>query len=261
MTVTTNGIDIHYTLEGEGPLVTMSHSLGCNLTMWDEQARLLKQRYQVLRLDTRGHGQTSAPAGAYTLEQLAEDLCGLLTELGITQTHFVGLSMGGMIGQVFALRYPHMVQSLALCDTTSRVPPDARPNWEERIRTVQTGGMEALVEPTIEGWFTASFREQRRDVIDKVRAMLRSTPPQGYIGCCHAIPKLDTSERLGEIRCPAIVIVGAQDPRTPVAAARTIHEALPSSDLVVLESASHLSNMEQPEAFNKALLDFLGRSV
>jgi 3-oxoadipate enol-lactonase len=261
MTVTTNGIDIHYTLEGKGPLVTMSHSLGCNLTMWDEQARFLKQRYQVLRLDTRGHGQTSAPAGAYTLEQLAEDLCGLLTELGITQTHFVGLSMSDMIGQVFALRYPHMVQSLALCDTTSRIPPDGWPIWEERIRTVQANGMEALVESTIEAWFTAAFREQRRDVTDRVRAMLRSTPPQGYIGCCHAIPNLNTTDRLGEIRCPTIVIVGDQDPRTPVVAARTIHEALPSSELVVLKSASHLSNMEQPEAFNKALLDFLGRSA
>ncbi len=127
MTITTNGIDIHYTLEGEGPTVTMSHSLGCKLTMWDEQARALAQRYRVLRFDTRGHGQTSAPTGAYTLEQLADDLYGLLTELGIAQTHFVGLSMGGMIGQVFALKHPHMVRSLALCDTTSRVPPDSWP--------------------------------------------------------------------------------------------------------------------------------------
>jgi 3-oxoadipate enol-lactonase len=134
MTATTNGIDIHYTLEGEGPLVTMSHSLGCNLRMWDEQARTLRQRYRVLRLDTRGHGQTSAPTGAYTLEQLAGDLHGLLTELGIAQTHFLGLSMGGMIGQVFALNYPYMVQSLVLCDTTSRVPPEASSSWEERIR-------------------------------------------------------------------------------------------------------------------------------
>lgn len=261
MTLTKNGIDIYYTLEGDGPSVTMSHSLGCNLAMWDEQARALKQRYQVLRFDTRGHGQTSAPTGAYTLEQLAEDLCGLLTELGIARTHFVGLSMGGMIGQVFALRYPHMVRSLALCDTTSRIPPDSWPIWEERIRTVQANGMEALVESTIEAWFTAAFREQRRDVTDRVRAMVRSTPPQGYIGCCHAIPKLSTTDRLGEIRCPAIVIVGEQDPRTPVVTARIIHEALPSSELVVLKSASHLSNMEQPEAFNKALLDFLGRSA
>ena len=261
MTVRANGIDIHYTLEGQGPLVTMSHSLGCNLTMWDKQAHALKERYRVLRFDTRGHGQTSAPTGAYTLEQLADDLSSLLTELEIAHTHFVGLSMGGMIGQVFALRHPHMVQSLALCDTTSHVPPDNWPVWEERIRTVQAKGMEGLVEPTIEAWFTGMFRERRRDVTDTVRAMLRSTPPQGYIGCCHAIAKLNTTDRLSEIRCPAIVIVGEEDPRAPVAAARTIHQALLGSQLVVLKSASHLSSMEQPEAFNQVLLDFLAHSA
>lgn len=261
MKIRTNGIDIHYTLEGEGPSVTMSHSLGCNVAMWDEQARVLKQHYRVLCVDTRGHGQTSAPTGAYTLEQLVEDLRGLLTALGIAHTHFVGLSMGGMIGQVFALTHPQMVQSLTLCDTTSRVPADSWPTWEERIRTVQAKGMEALVEPTIEGWFTAPFRQQRRDVTDKVRAMLRSTPPQGYIGCCHAIPKINTTDRLRELRCPVMVMVGEEDPRTPVAVARTIHEALPSSEFVVLKSASHLSNMEQPDVFNKALLAFLGRAA
>jgi 3-oxoadipate enol-lactonase len=257
MKIAANGIEVHYTLEGAGPLVTLSHSLGCNVSMWDEQARALSDRYKVLRFDTRGHGGTSAPAEAYTLDQLADDLHGLLTGLDVARTHFVGLSMGGMIGQVFALKYPQMLQSLVLCDTTSRFPADSWPTWEERIRTVQTGGMEALVEPTIEGWFTAPFREQHRDVTDKVRAMLRGTPPQGYIGCCHAIPKIDTTDRLGEIRCPAMVIVGEDDPRTPVATARTLHDALPSSELVVLQSASHLSNMEQPDAFNEALLRFL----
>ncbi|MFQ5937451.1 MAG: alpha/beta hydrolase, partial [Acidiferrobacterales bacterium] len=137
-------------------------------------------------------------------------------------------------------------------------PADSWPIWEKRIRTVETHGMEPLVEPTIETWFTGPFCEQRRDVTDRVRAMLRTTPPQGYAGCCHAIPKINTTERLGAIRCPTLVIVGADDPRTPVAAARTIHEALPSSELAVLESASHLSNMEQPEAFNEAMVGFLG---
>lgn len=257
MKAAANGIEVHYTLQGEGPLVTLSHSLGCNVSMWDEQVRALGEQFKVLCFDTRGHGKTSAPAEAYTLDQLADDLHDLLTGLGITQTHFVGLSMGGMIGQVFALKYPQRVQSLVLCDTTSRFPPDSWETWEERIRAVQASGMDALVEPTIEGWFTPSFRDNRRDVTDKVRAMLRSTPPQGYIGCCHAIPKINTTERLGELRCPAMVIVGEEDPRTPVAAARTIHEALPSSELVVLKSASHLSNMEQPDAFNSALVRFL----
>ncbi len=265
MKLTANGIDIHYTLEGEGPAVTLSHALGCNLSLWDDQARALKGRYRVLRYDTRGHGQTSAPPGPYSLELLAEDVHGLLTGLRITETHFVGLSMGGMIGQVFTLKYPKMVRSLVLCDTTSRYPKEALPAWEERVRTVETKGMEAIVEPMLQRWFTAPFRERRRDVMERVRAMLRGTSPQGYVGCCHALPKINTTDRLREIRCPSLVIVGEQDPGTPVEMARAIYSALPSAELAILRLASHLSNLEQPEEFNGVLLNFLdtatGRSA
>jgi len=259
MKLTANGIGIHYTIEGEGPVVTLSHSLGCSLSMWDDQVRALKGRYRVLRFDTRGHGQTSAPPGPYTLEQQVEDVHGLLTGLGIRETHFVGLSLGGMIGQLFALKYPEVVRSLVLCDTTSRFPADVGPVWEERIRTVEAKGMEAMVEPTLQRWFTAPFRERRPEVMDRVRAMLRATPPQGYTGCCHAIPKINTTDRLREVRCPALVIVGEEDPGTPVEMARAIYAALPSAELVILRSASHLSNMEQPEEFNRVLLGFLDK--
>ncbi len=261
MKLTANGIDIHYALEGDGPVVTMSHSLGCSLSMWDDQARALKGRYRVLRFDTRGHGQTSAPPGAYTLDQMADDLYGLLTGLGVKETHFVGLSMGGMIGQVFALKHPAMVRSLILCDTTSRYPKEARPMWEERIRTVEAKGMEPLVEPTLQRWFTAPFRQRRRDVMERVGAMVKSTPAQGYIGCSHAIPKIDVTDRLREVRCPALVIVGEEDPGTPVEMARAIHAALPMAELAILRSASHLSNMEQPEEFNRVLLGFLDKAT
>ena len=265
MKLTANGIEIHYVLEGEGPVVTLSHALGCNLSLWDEQARALKGRYRVLRFDTRGHGQTSAPPGPYSLELLAEDVRVLLTGLGITGTHFVGLSMGGMIGQVFTLKYPEMVRSLVLCDTTSRYPADALLAWEERIRAVEAKGMEVMVEPMLQRWFTEPFRERRRDVMERVGAMLRTTPPHGYIGCCHALPKINTTDRLREVRCPALVIVGEQDPGTPVEMARAIYAALPAAELAILHSASHLSNLEQPEEFNGALLNFLdkatGRSV
>ena len=260
MKLAANGIEIHYTLEGEGPVVTLSHALGTNLSLWDDQAQALKARYRVLRFDTRGHGQTSAPPGPYSLEQLADDLRGLLTGLGLTDTHYVGLSMGGMIGQVFALQYPKMVRSLALADTTSCYPKEALPAWEERIRTVETKGMEAIVEPMLQRWFTAPFRERRQDVMDRVRAMLRGTSPQGYVGCCHALPKINTTDRLREVRCPALVIVGEEDPGTPVAMARAIHAALPSAGLAILSSASHLSNMEQPEEFNRVLLAFLDKA-
>jgi len=260
MKIRANGIDIHYTVEGDGPWLTMSHSLACNLHMWDEEAKRLSKRYKVLRYDTRGHGASGAPAGAYTLELLADDLHGLLQALGIKTTHFVGLSMGGMIGQTYALKYPAMFKSLALCDTTSRYPAEAAGLWAERIKTVEAQGMEPLVESTLARWFTEPFRKTHPDVVQKVAAMIRATPATGYVGCSHAIPKINLTARLKEIRCPALIIVGKDDAGTPVAMAEDIHQALPGSELVVIPSAAHLSNLEQPDAFNRALGDFLNQA-
>ena len=259
MKLNANGIEISYEIEGEGPLVTFSHSLACNLSMWDEQVRVLRDRYRVLRYDTRGHGQTSAPTGAYTLDQLADDLKGLLDGLGVAATHFVGLSMGGMIGQVLALKHPAMVQSLTLCDTTSRYPPGAAAVWEERIKTVGAQGMEPMVAPTLERWFTPPFRARRKDLMGTIGTMIRRTPAAGYVGCCHALPKINVTERLRDVRCPALVIVGEDDPGTPVEMARDIHAALPVAELAVLCRASHLSNVEQPGEFNRALGGFLDK--
>ena len=260
MKISANGIDINYTIEGEGPWLTLSHSLACNLHMWDEEAQRLSRRYKVLRYDTRGHGESGAPAGAYTLELLADDLHGLLQALGVKSTHFVGLSMGGMIGQTYALKYPRMFNSLALCDTTSRYPAEAAGLWAERIKTVETQGMEPLVESTLARWFTEPFRKAHPEVVRKVAAMIRTTPAPGYIGCSHAIPKIDLTARLKEIRCPSLVIVGKDDAGTPVAMAGEIHQALPGSKLVIIPSAAHLSNLEQPDAFNRALADFLEKA-
>jgi 3-oxoadipate enol-lactonase len=258
MKISANGIDINYSIEGEGPWVTLSHSLACDLRMWDEEAKRLSKRYKVLRYDTRGHGNTSAPAGAYTLDLLADDLQALLAALGVQSTHFVGLSMGGMIGQTYALKYPGNFRSLALCDTTSRYPAEAAGLWVDRIKTVETQGMEPLVAPTLARWFTEPFRNTRPDVVDRVANMIRSTPAPGYVGCCHAIPKINLTARLREIRCPSLVIVGRDDAGTPVAMAEEIHQAMPGSKLVIIPDAAHLSNLEQPDAFNQALGDFIG---
>lgn len=260
MKISANGIDINYTIEGEGPWLTMSHSLACNLHMWDEEARRLSQRYKVLRYDTRGHGKSGAPAGAYTLELLADDLHALLQALGVQSTHFVGLSMGGMIGQAYALKYPGMFRSLALCDTTSSYPAAAAGMWAERIKTVESLGMEAVVESTLARWFTEPYRKAHPETVEKVAAMIRSTPATGFVGCSHAIRQINFTARLAQIRCPALVIVGKDDPGTPVAMAEEIHQALPNSQLVVIPSAAHLSNLEQPDAFNQALSGFLDQA-
>ena len=260
MRVQANGIDIRYTIEGEGPWVTLSHSLACNLTMWDQQASVLSKQFKVLRYDTRGHGGSSAPAGEYTLDQLADDAKALLDALGIKQTRWVGLSMGGMIGQTFALRYPSVFRSMVLADTTSRRAPDAAKMWGERIRIAQEQGMEPLVESTLARWFTEPYRASRRDVMKRIGDDIRNTPVAGYVGCSQAISKIDLTDRLREIKCPTLVIVGEQDTGTPPAMAREIHENLPGSELKIIPSAAHLSNVEQADVFNAAVLEFLGRA-
>src|SRR5208337_4428176 len=155
-----NDVVIHYEIEGPGdaPLVTLSHSLATSLELWDLQLPVLRGEYRILRFDTRGHGSSSAPAGPYTMEMLAADVIGLLDRLGIRRTHFMGISMGGMIGQVLACRYPERIDKLVLCDTTGRVLADTAPIWDERIRAVETGGMQALAEQTLERWLSGEFR-------------------------------------------------------------------------------------------------------
>jgi 3-oxoadipate enol-lactonase len=256
-----NGINIHYELEGpeSAPVVTLSHSLATDLSMWDPQVDVLKSRYRVLRYDTRGHGGTEVPDGPYTLEQMAEDVKALLQALGIARTHFVGISMGGMIAQVLALKDPGLLRSLILCDTSSRIPKDALPLWEERIDLAQKQGMDPLVESTMERWFTASFRRKPIPVHDKIRGMIRATPVKGYIGCSRAIMGLNLTERLSGIALPTLIVVGESDPGTPVSASEAIHEQIKGSELIILKSAAHLSNIEQQGAFNAAVMDFLTR--
>jgi 3-oxoadipate enol-lactonase len=257
MKAKTNGVEINYTIEGTGPWLTMSHSLACNISMWDPQIELLRKNYKVLRFDTRGHGASSAPPGPYTLDQLADDVKGLFDTLGVKQTHWIGLSMGGMIGETFALNYPGIFQSMVLADTTSRRPPNADKMWGDRIKLAQDQGMEPLVESTLERWFTEPFRKSRKDVMQKIGNDIRSTPVNGFAGCCAAISKIDLLDRLKEIRCPVLIMVGEEDHGTPPEMAKAIHENLPGSSLEIIKSAAHLSNVEQPEVFNRAITRFL----
>lgn len=259
MKVKTNGIETHYTLDGPNgaPVLTLSHSLATDLSMWDPQMDALRARYRVLRYDTRGHGGTDAPAAAYTLDQLAEDARALLQALGVARTHWIGLSMGGMIGQALALQHPELFASLSLCDTSSRIPAEAKPLWADRIKTAETRGMEPLVEPTLARWFTTPFRERGKAVVDRVAQMIRTTPPQGYAGCCHAISALDLTDHISAISLPTLIIVGEEDQGTPVAASKVMNERIKGSALHVIPSAAHLSNLEQPAEFTSVLTRFL----
>jgi len=259
MRIMANGIQINYELSGKkgAPVVVLSHSLACSLMMWNPQMEALNPHFQVLRYDMRGHGGTDAPAGPYTLELLGKDVIGLLDALHIDRVHFVGLSIGGMIGQCFALNYPHRLKSLALCDTMAVVPEEAQPIWQERIDTVHVKGVESQLEPTMERWFTPSFLKSNPPMLGVIRKEFLATPVEGYIGCSEAIRKLNYLNRLSGIRIPTLIMVGEDDPGTPVSASKAIHERISNSKLVILPSARHLSNVEQPETFNEALIKFL----
>jgi 3-oxoadipate enol-lactonase len=252
-------IDLHYTVQGEGPWITLSHSLACDSSMWNDQVTLLAQHFKVLCFDTRGHGQSDAPAGPYTLDSLADDAYHLMQHLGIRQTHWLGLSLGGMIGQTFALKYPEHVASLTLAATTSRGLPAAPAMWAERANTARTQGMAALLEGTLARWFTAPSREARLPVIDRIAQTILATPAEGYAGCCEAIAGLDLTDRLHTLTCPTLVIVGEEDQGTPPAMSRIIHEHIAGSSLTLIPQAAHLVNAERPEAFNQALMAFLQR--
>jgi len=225
--------------------------------MWQPQMDLLTPHFRVLAYDTRGHGDSEATEPPYTLAQLGEDAVALMDALDIDTVHWVGLSMGGMIGQCIALAHPDRFKSLSLCDTAAALPKEADPIWQERIELARKEGMAPLAPSTLERWFTPPFLALKPPMVEIIRKHLLATPVDGYIGCSEAIRRLDYLERLSEIQLPTLIMVGEDDPGTPVEASRAMHERIPNARLVVLPQAAHLSNIEQNEAFNHALMTFL----
>jgi 3-oxoadipate enol-lactonase len=257
MKIHANGIEIHYEISGSGPVVAFAHSLGSDQSIWQAQKSALAGRHTVLTYDLRGHGQTEASAGAYDFNLLAADAIALLNALKIDKASFVGISLGGMIGQALALAAPQRLKKLVLADTTSRYPPEAQATWPERIRQIEAGGLEPLVGPTLERWFTVPYRAAHPDTVTRIGNLIRNTPVAGYTGCCHAIAALDFTKRLKALNLPALVLVGDQDAGTPPAMARELATAIPGAQLEIIPGAAHLSNIEQAETFNRLLLQFL----
>jgi 3-oxoadipate enol-lactonase len=252
-----NGIRCFYEFDGQGEgVVTLIHALGTGHWMWDRQVEVLRPHFRVLRYDVRGHGQTDKPPGPYSLELFAQDLAALLDVLGIPAAHLVGLSMGGMIAQTFALNYPDRVKSLVLADTSSRYPPESRQQFEERAKVAETQGIEHLIESALERWFTPEFARTHPEVIERYRRMLRANDPKAYAAAARAIAQLDLTSRLGAIRVPTLVVVGEDDPGTPPAMAREIAAAIPGARLEILPGR-HMTQEESAEAFNRLLLEFL----
>ena len=256
---TSQGNQIAYSIEGDGPWLTLSHSLASNMQMWNPQMLLLTKHFKVLRFDTRGHGLSSAPLDPYTLDDLALDAYELFQSLGIEQTHWLGLSMGGMIGQTLILQYPQLFHSLVLADTTSKRPENAKQMWGARIAKAKSEGMSAMVNSTLERWFEHDFREAHPAIMQEMAQGIVSTSVDGFAGCCEAISHINTFERLHEITCPTLIMVGERDHGTPPPMAKAMKEKMPDATFFEIPNAGHISNIEQPAIFNQHLIEFYQR--
>ena len=252
-------VELHHLFEGseEAPVLVMANSLGTTLRMWDEGAPALRERFRLLRYDHRGHGGSPVPPGLYTIEDLGRDALALLDGLGIERFSWCGLSIGGMVGMWLASKAPERVEGLVLCCTSALLGP--RELWDERIRVARKEGMDALVDSVVVRWFTPEFFSAHPETVEKAAAMLRGTDPEGYAGCCAAIRDMDLRDRLGQIRAPTLVISAAEDPATPPEHGELIRDSIPGAGFEVIPGASHLANIEQPEAVTRAILDHLAR--
>lgn len=264
--VAANGIAFNCRVDGQtdddaAPWLVFSNSLATDLSLWDGEVERFADRFRILRYDTRGHGESAASMPPYSFELLTADAIALMDAHGIDKAHWVGLSLGGSTGLGLVLNHPERIASLAVCDSRPHSDPPFFQAWEERIAAVEAEGMAAVVESTIERWFTGPFRNgPGKPVCDRVRTMIRETAPEGFIGCSRALQTLDYAGRLGEIACPALFMAGASDRSCPPQVARMMHDAVAGSACVIIEPASHISNLENPEQFAAGLEAHLARA-
>ena len=252
-------VRLHHTVAGDaGPAVLLGPSLGTTGELWRELAADLSRDHRVVSLDLRGHGRSPVPPGPYTVEDLAADVVATADELGLDRFAYVGLSIGGAVGQVLGLDHADRLSALVLC-CTAPVFGDTAP-WTDRAAQVRRDGLEPLVEATTERWFTPAFRAERPDVVAWVMGQLRATPVEGYAGCCEALAHFDVTDRLDQVAVPTRVVAGAEDPGTPPEVGRLIADAVPGADLVVLEGAAHIANVAVPDPFAAAVREHLART-
>lgn len=255
----------HYRLDGpeDRPLVVLSHALSVNHAMWGFQLPLLSRHFRVLSYDMRGHGQTDATGQdltrGYTLEQMADDVAALVAKLGHGRFHFVGLSIGSMIGQVLALRHRPMLDRLVLaCAGTGKPNAEQQKMWDDRVAAIAAGGVGSQVEGTLARWLSPEFRAAAPLTTAWIADLIRATESAGYIGAALAIKRMDIpGAALEKLRLPVLCIAGEKDPGATVAAVSALRDRIQGARLTVIEGGYHLCNVEQPHAFNEAVLGFL----
>ena len=251
-----DGCPINVEVSGpdDAPALMLSNSLGTDLHMWDDQAADFARHFRLIRYDRRGHGKSGAPKGPYGFDRFGRDILAVLDALGVKKTHWCGLSMGGMDGQWLGANAPDRVEKLVLANTHYHYADKAP--WADRLRFLKQHQLGEMVAANMERWFTRRFRERAPATIERMTRMFVATDHAGYMACVAAVRDIDFRASNPRIAAPTLVIVGTQDPATPPAAGEAIARAIPRARLVALEAA-HISNVEQPEAFSKAVLDFL----
>jgi len=254
---TLNGIRHYYRLEGieERPVLVLAHSLGADHGMWQPQMPDLLRHFYVLRYDIRGHGASDVPTGDYSVEQLGRDALALLDHLGIAKCSWCGLSMGGAIGQWLALHAPQTLTHLVLANTSPRFGDPAL--WKSRRKAVQEGGMAAVLSLAMQRSFSEKAIRTHNEYVSLFRSVLLGMDPQGYIGSCAVLRDFDNTDQLSKITVPTLVIAGDHDVSTPWAGNGEVLAGLIPNATSMRLAAAHLSNLEQPQSFNSAVLGFL----
>jgi 3-oxoadipate enol-lactonase len=254
-----NGIVINYDVSGPeaAPVVVLHHPLATHLGTWDALTATLNKTYRVIRFDARGHGASAAPPGPYNFDTLSADVIAVMDYVGVKKAHFLGLSMGGMVGQYLGLLHPARFHSLTLVSTSSATPAAGQALWDERIKNSIELGMASVVDGAMQRWVAPSVISGKPGLVQRLKTMITDTPAPGYAGWCGAIRHLNVTAKLPAIKLPTLVVVGALDPATPPAAAEVIHNAIAGSKLVVMPGVSHMLQEEEPAAFAAHVVPFL----
>ncbi len=244
---------VHYRDDGrrDAPVIVFVNSLGTDLRIWDDVVAQLANDYRCVTYDKRGHGLSSVPAAPYSMAEMSSDLQQLVDKLGIERFTLVGVSIGGMIGQRFALDHPHRLSALVLCDTAARVG-DAE-TWNGRIDTVREAGLVAMADAVLLRWFPEAIRHGRDTEIAGWRNLLLRTPVEGYAGACAALRDTDLTEEIGRIAMPTLVVVGAEDASTPVELVRATADRIPGARFQVIERAGHIPSIDQPSVLARLI--------
>jgi 3-oxoadipate enol-lactonase len=254
------GVRLAYDVSGPAgaPPLLLVNSIGATRTvLWRRQVPELATRFRVITYDTRGHGESAVPPGEYTLDNLGQDAVAVLDAVGIDTAHVCGISMGGITAMWLGIHAASRVRSLVAANTAARI--GSLQSWGDRIALVKAEGLAGVAEQAMPRWFTQDFRDRDPGTIEQFKAMVRSIPPAGYLGCCAALRDADLRDAVSAIAAPTLAITGALDVLTPPEALAFVHAQVTGSRLIALDCA-HISNVDKSDEFNAAVMSFIAEA-